>query len=704
MNYLYRNNKCYSVSHLPAVPHLLVELLNLCHDADAGFEGFARIIEQDAGLTSKILQLANSPMFRQWKDIGDLRRMLIILGMSNVKTIVTTCAIEQFFSQFSNELNQQIRQVWVRSIFRANLCERLAKLLDYQKPGEAFLAGLLHQTGILVLLQNNASEYLQLLEFYHDSPHSFCQREQELLGVDHCEIGAALVASWELDSFIADALQFQWAHAEELRNAPTLLRILAVATPFNAGQNHADNIAALTKAAQLLGLTAETILNCTREALGKSASMLSALGLADAMAAISSYHTSGTLPEDHHSSARLREAVRHVALSQAVPTVDSEDLITFVKQVRVSFSVVFPLRQLLFLSFDEARSLLTPINDLNLQQLKDLSWTSADHNSQVVKTLLAAKETSLTAQNATISDRQLLRLLNSDTACLAPLVHKNKCLGLIALGLDHSAAPLSGSDLSLLKLFNQEIARRYATFTATLSRSFALSATEFRKLVHEVSNPLTIINNYLYTLGKKLGNDDPAQGDLHAISEEIDRVGRILLHAQSSAEGPEEVQRFTDINSLIEDLDRILSGSIYKTKQVQSVLHLDKQLPALRCSADKLKQVLINLTKNAVEAVGAGGVIQISTRDGIFQDQQSYVEVSVKDNGPGIDPRILKKLFSPVTSTKSGHSGLGLVVVNSLIKEMGGNISCCSSPEMGTEFNFLLPRRTATESTGEITD
>jgi len=94
---------------------------------------------------------------------------------------------------------------------------------------------------------------------------------------------------------------------------------------------------------------------------------LSALGLADAMATIGQYHATGTLPDDNHSSARLREAVRHVALSQTTSALDSEDLITFVKQVRVSFSIVFPLRQLLFLSFDETRSLLTPINDLDLQ-------------------------------------------------------------------------------------------------------------------------------------------------------------------------------------------------------------------------------------------------------------------------------------------------------------------------------------------------
>ena len=692
MNLICRDNKSYDISRLPAVPQILVELLELCHQEDVGFEKFSDIISQDTGLTARILQIANSPAFRQWKNVGDLRRILIVLGMRNLKTIVTTCAIEQFFAQLNNSVNQQIRQIWVRSICCANLCKRLARLLAYQKPGEAFLAGLLYQSGMLILLTNN-DDYQQLLQTYYETPQGFSIREKELLGVDHCELGATLAQNWNLDSFIADAIRFQQTRIDELRSAPTLLKILAVAAGLANTKNAAANPAALSRAANLLGLTAETTLECFHEALTVSKSMFAALGISDPETFISDHQESGLLPEDETSGPRLRDAVRRIALTQAAAPEVGEDLLIFARQVRISFSSVFPLKQLLLLRYDDGDSRLIPVNDLELHQLDDLTWKCSDSSSQVVAALMSGAEKTLTSEGATIADHQLLRLLDSSVISLIPLLHRGKKLGVIALGFDNSQSPQSAREKSLLSMFSTEIARRQAALSETLNSSIGMGADEFRQLIHEISNPLSIINNYLYVLGKKLKQEDTAREELHTISEEIDRIGRILLHAGKQTAQSQGSQGVTDINALITELDRILSNSLYSSGRIESELHLDEKLPLLDCSSDKLKQVLINLLKNAVEALESGGMIRISTRDNIFQDQQSYVEIIVRDNGPGIEPTILQNLFSPATSTKEGHSGIGLVVVNTLVKEMGGSISCFSSAASGTEFKILLPRR-----------
>ena len=692
MNFIGRDNKNYDISRLPAVPQILVELLELCHQEDAGFDRFSDIIRQDAGLTARILQIANSPAFRQWKDVGNLRRLLIVLGMRNLKTIVTTCAVEQFFSQLNNSFNQQVRHVWIRSICCANLCERLARLLAYHKPGEAFLAGLLYQSGMLILL-TNSDDYRQLLQTYYETPQNFSDREKELLGIDHCELGAALAESWNLDSFIPDAIRFQQARPDELRSAPTLLKILAVAAGFSGANGAADNQRALSKAANLLGLTAETTLECFHEALTVSASMLAALGINAPETFITDYQESGQLPEDETSGPRLRDAMRRIALTQAAAPEAREDLFTFARQVRISFCSVFPLQQLLLLRYDDKDSRLIPVNDLERHQLDDLIWESSDNRSQVVAALMSGAEKTLTSEGATIADRQLLRLLDSSVVSLLPLIHQGNKLGVIALGLGNDQSPQSASEKSLLSMFSMEIARRQAALNETLNASVGMGADEFRQLVHEISNPLSIINNYLYVLGKKLDQEDTAREELHTISEEIDRIGRILLHAREQTVQSRGSQGVTDINVLITELDRILTNSLYSSGRIKSVLNLDEKLPPLDCSSDKLKQILINLLKNAVEAHESGGIIQITTRDNIFQDQQSYVEITVKDNGPGIEPATLQTLFSPVVSSKEGHSGLGLVVVNTLVKEMGGSISCFSSTTTGTEFKILLPRR-----------
>ena len=689
------NNKTYDTSKLPAVPQILVELLHLCHQDDPGFEKFSSLISRDTSLTARILQIANSPVFRQWKDVTDLRRILIVMGMHNLKTIVTACAVEQFFSQLSTTVNQQVRQIWIRSVFCANLCERLARLLSYHKPGEAFLAGLLYQSGMLILLAND-DNYQQLLQSFNERSQDFCLQERDIYGVDHCELGATMVQSWNIDSFLADAVRFQQSQTHELHSAPTLLKIVAVAAAFSNSKNQPNNPQVLTKAAELLGLTAETTLECHHEAMATSTSIFTALGISDPEQL---FMESGHQQENDPYVPLLREAVRRVTLSQLAAPETHEDLITFSRQMRISFSSTFPVKQLLLLRHDNRSSRLIPVNDLDLHQLDDLIWEAGDNSSRVVAAFRSGTQTTLTNSGATIADQQLLRLLDSSQLRLLPLLYRGQNLGVIVLEFFDGPTPYAAEEKSLLSLFSTEIARRLATLLEQRNSAVGMSVEEFRKFIHEISNPLSIINNYLYVLGKKLDEEDTAREELRTISAEIDRIGRFLLHAGDQTLQARTSRRTVDINALIVELDRVLRNSLYSSAQIASVLHLDDSIPVLEGSPDKLKQILINLLKNAAEALAAGKSIQISTRDNIIQDQRSYIEIIIKDNGPGIPQKVLQNLFNPVTSSKKGHSGLGLVVVNTLIKEMGGNISCFSNSTTGTEFKILLPRNVAQEST-----
>lgn len=221
-----------------------------------------------------------------------------------------------------------------------------------------------------------------------------------------------------------------------------------------------------------------------------------------------------------------------------------------------------------------------------------------------------------------------------------------------------------------------------------------MSTVDFRKVAHEISNPLTIINNYLYILGKKIDNDHPAQEEIKFISEEIERAGNILLRAKDPNAPGRNMDKPVDINQLVSEIDTLFTNSLYKTNRVESHLQLDQNIPEIHCSKDKLKQVILNIIKNAVEASAGGGKIDISTRDNFFQNGRHYVEITISDDGPGIAEGILKNLFHPVTSTKEGHSGLGLSIVKTLMDEMSGSISCYSKQDEGTEFKIFIPRQT----------
>jgi signal transduction histidine kinase len=110
---------------------------------------------------------------------------------------------------------------------------------------------------------------------------------------------------------------------------------------------------------------------------------------------------------------------------------------------------------------------------------------------------------------------------------------------------------------------------------------------------------------------------------------------------------------------------------------------------------DALKQILVNLIKNAVEALPKGGSIAIINAGRVQREGRQFIALSVQDNGPGVPPEVLAKLFTPVKSSKPGENrGIGLSIVQGLVQKLKGQIGCTST-DRGTVFEILLPARMA---------
>ena len=126
---------------------------------------------------------------------------------------------------------------------------------------------------------------------------------------------------------------------------------------------------------------------------------------------------------------------------------------------------------------------------------------------------------------------------------------------------------------------------------------------------------------------------------------------------------------------------------------LQLVLDLDDRIAPMLSDANALKQIYTNLVKNAVEALPANGKIMVYTQDQVNVDGQTYIEISIADNGPGIRPEVLSQLFTPIQTDKgNGHNGIGLSIVKRLVSELNGSISCRSNNK-GTRFQILLPTK-----------
>ena len=128
---------------------------------------------------------------------------------------------------------------------------------------------------------------------------------------------------------------------------------------------------------------------------------------------------------------------------------------------------------------------------------------------------------------------------------------------------------------------------------------------------------------------------------------------------------------------------------------VKPIFSPDPDLPLIRTSPDGIKQIIINLLKNASEAMGGGGRVTVaSSRNQNVGDGDGEIVLRVEDNGPGLPEVVQENLYTPFISTKGiGHSGLGLSIVSKAVADLGGTIQCTSEPDRGTTFEIVLPSR-----------
>ena len=301
--------------------------------------------------------------------------------------------------------------------------------------------------------------------------------------------------------------------------------------------------------------------------------------------------------------------------------------------------------------------------------------------------------------DAALADEQIARLLGVSNFLCQPLMLSDGRVGVLVAG----DAPAGLNASPLWRFLLAECAEALSPVPAMAS-SPAMAAPapavlpddiprdRVRRAVHEVANPLTIMRNYVNLLSDRLGADSAVQRDLGIISDEIERVARIVRGITAVEENapPVTALELVSVNSVVSELVRMALGTLFTPNKVNVQIDLNPDVPPLPLQKDLLKQVLFNLAKNAVEAMNAGGHLKFTTRL-VDVDGQRQIEIEVADTGPGLPASVASRLFEPVASEKGGdHAGLGLSISRGLIERMNGQLSCASTPQ-GTHFLIRLP-------------
>ena len=224
-------------------------------------------------------------------------------------------------------------------------------------------------------------------------------------------------------------------------------------------------------------------------------------------------------------------------------------------------------------------------------------------------------------------------------------------------------------------------------------RMAAVSMTA-RKIAHEINNPLGIISNYIASMKLRLSDNEQIKNELTIIDEEIHRISSLIVQMDMFSKDPVFPFELTDVNAAIEDIIQLVNASHSSTSGMVISFSPDNKLPYIVTSKDAIKQILINLLKNAVEAMDNGGTVTVTTRlpaEDMAAGKEG-IEIIVADTGPGLPESVKADLYTPFVTTKqNGHSGLGLSIVHKTVKDLGGRILHTSSPTDGTSFSIFLP-------------
>ncbi len=676
---------------LPPAPHTLIQLIEVCRRDEADFDELHHIVSRDAALVSRIISVAHSAAYGQWREVDDLRRLLVVLGVDRVRSLALVAAIQQFFSSFSAVRAHLMTRLWMDSLIAAQLSRRLAELIHCPQPDLAWLAGLLHRVGQLVLIENVPDDYPELMQQATDLPHQ-ARLEQQHFGIDFCAVGARLVENWG-ETQLADALRFQLHPLASMGDAPTLVKLLNRTTQWT--RLHAEPRLAVLEDG-LFGLQQDLILDLLEHAI--DAAMEDARQFSININPDSHYPTQALDNED--TRIQLAERIRDLSLMQASEQglEQPESAQTLLRQLQENLRLLLGLpRSLAFLPSPDRQALrgIAP-------ETEDLVIRLEAGRSQAADCVLetTGHETAKTGSTAhTVIDLQLReRLGRPDFTCL-PLQAGDVLQAVLLIGYDKREEPVLEERRPVMKHLASRVARLLQLHQQMQQqREQALDQQRLelesrsRELAHEIRNPLTTIRNYLELLSSQI-RDAEARPHIDTIKSEIDRVGRLLRQLSHPSVDTGEDSTAVDVNRLIEDLVALYRPELRALHDIHCELQLDPELPAQRLDRNRLKQVMANLLKNAAEALPPGGTVRIRTRSPVIVDGQNRFEITVADSGPGVDPTLLPRLFSPVPTTKGAdHAGLGLSIVHRLVQEMGGSIGYGRSADLGgAEFTLLLP-------------
>jgi signal transduction histidine kinase len=278
-----------------------------------------------------------------------------------------------------------------------------------------------------------------------------------------------------------------------------------------------------------------------------------------------------------------------------------------------------------------------------------------------------------------------------------PLRANDRLTGLVGVGRNRDFRMVSQEDLQILAgvasatsvaLENARLSRELRRSESALERANRLSSigTLAAGIAHEIRNPLTAVKTFLDLLPQRLNDQDFVTSFRELSLAELKRVTNLINDLLAFGKSTSAERRPVDLGAIVDQVVRLLESTARK-RLIQLELRIRPGVPPAWADPDQIKQIVLNLVLNAIEASPANRAVTLA----LFVDRGRMVTLEVRDQGAGIPADQLESIFHPFFTTKEQGTGLGLSLVHQMVVEHGGQISVESEVGRGTVFRVLLP-------------
>jgi HD-like signal output (HDOD) protein len=214
------------LNNIPTIPAVLAPLLRYLQQPleDLDVHKVTEMISQDKSLAAQCLQMANSPLFGRWQKVDSLRAAVVGLGFQRVSDIAMSCGV---LNMMPRDSGIDPVAFWEHSLGCALVSRHFARKISYPDPGKAYLAGLLHDLGIVVNLWVLPKEFIAAFDLARREGIPLHEAEQSVMGFTHCESGRLLAERWELAPDLKEVVALNHNPQEE-REDPGLDAIVDI--------------------------------------------------------------------------------------------------------------------------------------------------------------------------------------------------------------------------------------------------------------------------------------------------------------------------------------------------------------------------------------------------------------------------------------------------------------------------------------------